>query len=396
MTATLIVLFWTSLALLLLPFVLYRIGISLLARLKPRPIRRETPTEAPMVTFVMAAFNEEEIIAERIENFLNLDYPVGKLRFLIGSDASTDRTDEIVRRYENREPSVALTRFEKSGKTRIVYDLARPITRGIIIFTDADALLEPSAVAEMVACFSDPDVGGVVVNVGYREREENAGSIGERSYHSAENRVRRAESLVDSTLGPTGQCFAVRPEAYTELEDVRMSDDLNLAITVRLNGYRVWFEPKARVLEVNRRTLASEFQRRTRMGRQSMATYRGYRQTRWPWQSSTALKLWLHKIPRNLSGLSALFVGIFAVLLAIEGAGPIYLGFAIAGALWLLLVGIGFVVESTGHRLRILAYPLYFSAMIVALTIGSLRAIRRGSGLAEWSSPRISATNRLK
>lgn len=388
------IIFWASLGLVALPFVLYRVGIALLAMLRPRPINKsDRESESlPMVTFVMAAYNEEAIIEGRLENFLQLDYPSDRLRFLVGSDSSTDGTDAICRRFAEADDRIVFRRFPKSGKTRIVYELARGIEEGIVIFTDADALLASDAVREIVRCFADPTVGGVVVNVGYRELEVNAGSVGERSYHGAENRIRRAESLVDSTLGPTGQCFAVRHDAYTELEDVRMSDDLNLAITVRLNGYRVWFEPDARVTEVNRRTLSSEFRRRTRMGRQSMATYRGYRGTKWPWSSSTGLRLWLHKIPRNLAGLFAGLFALSAASLAILEAGDHFLVAALLCGAWILVVLVGAVLDRIGLQARFLLYPLYFSAMVAALAIGSLRAILSGSGLAEWSSPRIEET----
>ena len=388
MTVILEILFWGSLLWLLAVFLLYPATMALLARIRPRPIRVDESL-LPEVTFVMAAYNEEGNIARRLRNYQELDYPRQKLRFIIGSDASTDRTDEIIRSFAAEDQSIEFRRFERSGKTKIVYSIASEIDEGVVIFSDADIVMAPDALRRIVRCFADPEVGGVVVRVHYQEEEENAGSVGERSYHGAEDRLRRNESLGGSTIRPTGQCFAVRPGAYTPLQDYRMSDDLNLAITIALNGYRVWFEPEAVITEVNRRTLSSEIARRLRMGQQSMATYLQYEGTRWPWRSSTGLRLWLNKLSRNLAGVPFLLLLLLGPILALLDAGPVYDIAAVGSAVWTAGVLFGWIADRLGARLPVVAYPLYFTTMVGALTIGSIRALTRGGGLAMWTSPRI-------
>lgn len=386
------IVYWACVLWLLTVFVLYPLTVAVIARLRPRPIRRDESLLLP-VTFVMAAYNEEAIIGRRLRNYQELDYPREMLRFLIGSDASTDRTDEIIRSYAQADSSIELRRFERSGKTKIVYTMAGEVSEGLIIFSDADVVMEPDSLRRIVSCFGDPEVGGVVVQVDYQEDEENAGSIGERNYHGAEDRLRRNESLAGSTIRPTGQCFAVRPGAYTPLQDMRMSDDLNLAITIALNGYRVWFEPDAVITEVNRRTLRSEISRRLRMGQQSMATYRRYEGTRWPWRSATGLKLWLNKLSRNMAGIPFFLAILLGPVLALMDAGTVYGISAIGTAIWTFLVLTGWLADRFGLRLPGLAYPLYFTAMVGALTIGSIRALTRGGGLAMWTSPRINGSD---
>ncbi len=394
MSLALIIILSLSTLWLLTVFFLYPIGIALLAKIRPRPIAKGgEDIPLPQVTFVMAAYNEELVIERRIRNYQELDYPREKLRFIIGSDASSDRTDAIIADIMQSDPSIELRRFDRSGKTKIVYSLASEIEEGIIIFSDADIVMTPDSVRHIVRCFADPAVGGVVAHVVYEEEEENAGSVGERNYHSAEDRIRYHESLVHSTIRPTGQCFSVRPESYTPIRDVRMSDDLNLAITVALNGYRVWFEPKAEVVEVNRRTLETEMMRRFRMGQQSMASFLQYEGTRWPWRSWTGLKIWTGKLLRNISGIPALLFWISSILLAVLDGHPIFLLLGGLSALWLLLVLLGWIADRLSLSLPLLAYPLYFTSMLAALTIGSLRAFTRGGGLAMWSTPRIDTTN---
>src|SRR5690606_17096267 len=158
------------------------------------------------------------------------------LSMYVGSDASQDKTDEIIEEFVQKDASIHLTRFERSGKTKIVYTLAREAAREaeIIVFCDADIILGKKTLGEIVSCFADPDVSGVVVNTHYHEELENAGSAGEWRYHGMEVLLRRNESLYHTTVAPTGHCCAARRGSYKPLTDYRLSDDLNLNITISL------------------------------------------------------------------------------------------------------------------------------------------------------------------
>lgn len=379
------ILFWIGVAWLGLVYIGYPLLILLLATVRPSPIVR-SESYLPAVTFIMAAYNEESVIGRKLENYGTIDYPRDRLRFIIGSDASTDRTDEIVRSFQSNDPTIELRRFERSGKTRIVYGIAEEVDSEIIVFCDADIIMEPDALRRIVGCFADERVGGVVVTVRYEDRGGNPGSKGERSYHGLEDTIRSNESIFYSTIGPTGQCFAVRRGSYTPLTDYRMSDDLNLAITIPLNGHRVWYEPSAVVTEINTRTLWTEYRRRVRMGQQSMATFLRYDGTRFPWSSRIAWQVWGHKVLRNLSGIPFLMVVIASAVLI--GQGLFHTVVATLIGCWLLLVGVGLLLERAKVHVPLIGYPLYFTFMIVALTTGSIRALIAGGGLEMWSSPR--------
>ena len=378
--------FWLSVVWVAYVFVGYPALIAILARFSPKPIQKSESYE-PDVTFVMAAYNEEKIIARRLQNYLDLSYPREKLRFLIGSDASTDRTDAIIGQYQARDSSIELRRFDRSGKTKIVYTLAEEVESEVIVFCDADVLLDREGVGRMVSCFADPTVGGVVVRMEYEDEEKNAGSVGEQTYYGMEDAVRQLESLHYSTVGPTGQCFGVRRGAYTPLTDYRMSDDLNLAITIPLNGKRVWYAPDVVARETNRRTLWSEYRRRLRMGQQSMATFLQYRGTRWPWRSWTGFQIWSHKVLRNMAGLPVFLV--FVTSLILVNVNLFYTAVAIGSLLWFVLLIVGLIVDHMKWDFPFIGYPLYFTLMMLALGAGSVRAIFAGGGLAMWSSQRL-------
>ena len=377
--------FWLSVVWVAYVFVGYPALIAILARFSPKPIQKSESYE-PDVTFVMAAYNEEKIIARRLQNYLDLSYPREKLRFLIGSDASTDRTDAIIGQYQARDSSIELRRFDRSGKTKIVYTLAEEVESEVIVFCDADVLLDREGVGRMVSCFADPTVGGVVVRMEYEDEEKNAGSVGEQTYHGMEDSMRRNESLFHSTVSPTGPCFGVRRGAYTPLTNFAMIDDLNLAITIPLNGKRVWYAPDVVARETNRRTLWSEYRRRLRMGQQSMATFLQYRGTRWPWRSWTGFQIWSHKVLRNLAAIPILMFIIAAIVLG--GYGIVYWISMIAALLWVGLLAVGLIAERLQLNVAPLGYPLYVTMMLVGLSIGSVRAVF-GGGLVMWDSQRI-------
>jgi cellulose synthase/poly-beta-1,6-N-acetylglucosamine synthase-like glycosyltransferase len=379
------VLFWLALTWLAYVFVLYPVGMALVARLRPRPLRT-TDAPLPRVAFVMAAYNEEKVIATRIENYLDLDYPRELMEFHIGSDGSSDRTDEIIQSYIERDPSIHLHRYNRVGKTRIIYEISERLDTDIFVFTDADIIINRDALRHVVRCFSDPDVGGVVGDIEFVDNRGNAGSTGERKFTRLESSLKANEALAWTTISPTGLCFAVRPGAFTPLENYKLSDDLNLVITIGLNGYRVWFEPRLVITELNNRTLGSETSRRLRMGQQSMATYLSFPALRLPWRSRVGFQIWSHKLLRNLAAVPAvLLVG---SAFALAWSSPLYAVAAALGALWLVLVAFGMLWERLGLDFPVLLYPLYFTSMVGSLTIGSIRAAFSG-GLEMWSSPRL-------
>ncbi len=385
MTTVLTTLFWCAIGWIAYVFIGYPLLMVLLSRLRPRRLRRADGYQ-PSVCFVMAAYNEEKGIAARIRNYQELDYPKHLLSFSIGSDASSDGTDAIIKRCIESDPSIRFRRFERSGKTKIVYELAGQADADVIVFTDADVLLEPDGLRKIVGCFSDPTVGGVIGRMVYHDTATNAGSTGQNKYLELENALRHAESLFWTTVGPRGECFAVRRGSYTPLESYKLSDDLNLVITIPLNGYRVWYEPDVIIHEVTKRSLGTEFKRRLRMGQQAAATLLAYHGTRMPWRSLVGFQIWSHKLLRNLAAVPMALAATAALILA--PTSPFFLVIAILTLAWMAAMAVGALCNRFALNIRILHYPLYFTAMLASLAIGSVRAVFSG-GLEMWNSQRV-------
>jgi cellulose synthase/poly-beta-1,6-N-acetylglucosamine synthase-like glycosyltransferase len=249
-------LFWGSLGALLWTHLGYPAALSVLARLRERPVRKEDVE--PTVTFVVAAHDEETVIGERLENLLALDYPPEQLEVVVASDASTDRTDEIVRSFA---PAVRLLRLPRGGKVAAQDAAVRASSGEIVAFSDANTLWRPDALRRLVRPFADPEVAYVCGRHFYLD---TGGTNREGLYARYEGRLRRDESRLGSITGGVGPIYAVRRADYVEL-DPRFGHDLALPYLLVQRGRRAVVEPQAVAWERPARDIGDEYRRKLRM-----------------------------------------------------------------------------------------------------------------------------------
>jgi cellulose synthase/poly-beta-1,6-N-acetylglucosamine synthase-like glycosyltransferase len=254
MTA-LVILFWLSLAGLVWTHVAYPAVIALLARVAEQRVGAEDAE--PTVTVIVAAHNEEEVIARRIENLLELDYPREKLQIVVSSDASTDRTDEIALLY----PAVRVVANPRGGKVAAQDRAVRGSESELLAFSDANATWAPDALRKLVRPFSDPSVAyacGQLRIVGEDGRNK------EGVYWRYEVGVRDAESRLASVTAGNGSIYAVRRTDYIEV-DPRYGHDLSLPYRMVQNGRRAVYEAAALAFEKATPTNETEYRRKVRM-----------------------------------------------------------------------------------------------------------------------------------
>jgi biofilm PGA synthesis N-glycosyltransferase PgaC len=246
--------FWSSAGLLFYTYAGYPAAIAALARLRARPPR--TGDYEPSVSVVLAAGNEERVIARKLDNLLALDYPREKVQVIVASDGSTDGTDAVVRGYAGR--GVVLERVEtRSGKPTALNRGVRRATGELLLFCDARQQVDPGALRALAACFADPEVGAVSGELTFPDER------GPGLYWRYEKAIRNAEGLVDSVPGATGALFAVRRSLFVELPPDCLLDDVYTPMQIMLRGYRVAFEPEARVFD-EEADLKGEFARKAR------------------------------------------------------------------------------------------------------------------------------------
>ena len=309
--------FWLSLGALLWTHLLYPLGAVALARVRTRRVGKE-PIE-PAVAVIVAAYNEEAVIERRLENLLALDYPADRLELVVTSDASTDRTHELVERSASKVGGdrVRLIVNPRGGKVAAQNRAVRETSGEIVAFSDANATWAPDALRQLVANFADPEVAYVC---GRLVLETADGSNREGLYWRYELVQREAESRLGSITGGNGSIYAVRRSDYVEV-DPKWGHDLSLPYRMVQAGRRAVYEPEARAFEKPTPSNETEYRRKVRMFEHCWEiTLRGSMLKRLPF--GYLVEVISHRVLRYGSGI--LHLALLASSLALVGEGLLY------------------------------------------------------------------------
>ncbi len=255
-----VLLFWVPLGLLVYHWVLYPAILWSWSRIRPRRYNRVTEPDSLRLSLVMAVYNEEPIIAEKVRNCLALHYPTERMEILIGSDSSTDRTEEIIQSFG--DPRIRLMRFEpQAGKTVVQNRLLLEARGDVVLCTDADSMLTPDSVRLMLEHMRDPAVA--VVNPRYI-RVNKEGSPAESFYDQWESKVKELEGRLGAMVGCNAYANMVRRAYATPIPDDTILDDFMLGIRPFRDGLDVVCEPNALVTTLAE-TETVEFARKIRI-----------------------------------------------------------------------------------------------------------------------------------
>jgi cellulose synthase/poly-beta-1,6-N-acetylglucosamine synthase-like glycosyltransferase len=370
--------FWLSVAVLCYTYMGYPLLLLLLSRLRPLPIRRAAWT--PTVSIIITAYNEERDLAAKLDNTLALDYPKEQLEIIVASDCSTDRTDEIVREFAAQ--GVRLHRQpERLGKTAAQNAAVEQARGEIILFSDATTLYQPDVLRVMMPDFADPTVGCVAGRLIYVDPAQSSIGRGARSYWGFEVFLKQHESRVCSLIGTSGCLYAVRRSAYVPLYPEACSDFI-IATKMMEQGLRAVYEPGAVCVEETNRRADKELRMRVRVITQTFTDLWRHRAMMNPLRSGFyAVELISHKVLRYLVSVFLIVILLSSVMLAPRSL--FYAALAGAQVFFYLLALIGWRLERTGIRSRLLALPQYF----VLANLASLAAFYqylRGERYARW------------
>jgi len=321
------ILFWGSVGALAWTHLGYPVAAEIAARVRPRPVRRDEEAE-PSVTVIVAAYNEEAVIERRLENLLALDYPPEKLDVVVASDASSDRTNELVLAVAAREPRVRLLDCPRGGKVAAQNLAVRETTTDVVGFSDANAIWAPDALRRLVANLADPEVAYVC---GQLRLEAVAGGNQEGLYWQFEMKLREAESRLGSVTGGNGSIYALKRADYVEV-DPRWGHDLSFPYRMVQEGRRAVYEPAAHAFEKPTPSNETEYRRKVRMFEHCWEiTLRGSMLNRLP--PGYLVEIISHRLLRYGSGL--LHLALLASSVALLADGWAY-GLVLAGQIALI------------------------------------------------------------
>jgi len=370
--------FWLSAAALLYAYAGYPLLLFIVSIFRPLTVR--AGDYQPTVSIIITAYNEELVLAAKLENTLALGYPHELIEIIVASDCSTDRTDDIVRKYSGQR--VKLVRQpERLGKTAAQNAAVAQAAGEIILFSDATSLYKTDVVRALIPNFADPTVGCVAGRLIYVDPSESRVGRGARSYWSYETFLKKHESRVCSLIGASGCLYAVRRSAYVPLYNEACSDFI-IATKMVEQGLRAVYEPNAICTEETNRRSDNELKMRVRVIAQTFTDLWRHRAMLNPIRSGFyAVQLLSHKVMRYLVpvfllallGASAILASDFLfyrILLACQLA-----GYACGAIAWLL--------DRLGKRSRLLALPQHFLLANVASLIAIFKFLR-GERYARW------------
>ena len=372
--------FWISLLIIIYTFIGYGLILYLLVILRrlfkgKRQIPVLKDEEFPNCTLVIAAYNEESIILEKIQNTLSLNYPEGKLEILFITDGSTDKTPKILKQF----PEIKLMHQpERKGKVAAMHRAVEQVKTEIIIFTDANTLLNKDALLNIAVHYSDKKVGAVAGEKRiHSEERADAGAAGEGFYWKYESKLKKWDSELFSVVGAAGELFSVRRELYQAVSDDTILDDFMISMLIAIKGYRIIYEPRAYAVEQASANITEELKRKIRIAAGGI-------------QSILRLKPLLnifsygilsfqyisHRVLRwTITPFLLILVLILNVCISLQSDLIIY-NFLLAGqSIFYLLAFIGMIFENKELRIKIFFIPYYFCVMNYAIMAGFKRYV---------------------
>ena len=327
---TLKILFWICIFLVVYTYVGYGVLLWLLVKLKrlfkgkPAPLTLPADDDLPHVTFLICAYNEQDVVDMKMENTLQLDYPKNKLHIMWVTDGSTDETNERLKRY----PEVEIVYSpERRGKTAALNHGIEQISSEITVMTDANTLVSREALRNIVVHFQDPDVGCVAGEKRVMARTDGeTAAQGEGLYWRYESTLKRLDSELYSAMGAAGELNAIRTTLYKPMPENALLDDFVMSMRIVDRGYRIAYAPDAYAMEYGSANLHEESKRKRRIAAGGLQSTWWLRSMMNPFRHFTvAFQFVSHRVLRwTVTPFALLALIPLNVLLVFMNAGTIY------------------------------------------------------------------------
>jgi cellulose synthase/poly-beta-1,6-N-acetylglucosamine synthase-like glycosyltransferase len=380
-----IIAFWICFSIVFYTFIGYGIVLYLLVQVKRLFAKKSVSpiniNNLPTVTVVVAAYNEELIIEEKIKNTLSLQYPSGKINYIFVTDGSTDATASIVSRYHQIR---LMHSPDRKGKVAAIHRVMPEIKSEIVVFTDANTFVNENALLEICAHYTNTSVGCVSGEKRVYIDEQSDATAGEGFYWKYESKLKSWDAELYSVAGAAGELFSIRTALYEAVPLDTILDDFMISLSVVKKGYRIMYEPEAYAMETSSESTTEELKRKIRIsagGIQSILRlkyffnpfinpvftfqYISHRVLRWTITPFLMLLTFL------LNGVIVLqhFSGFYCLIFA-------------AQLLFYSLAIIGWLLERKQLRIKAVFIPYYFCLMNYAVIAGIFRYMRKQQSAA--------------
>ena len=381
---TLKILFWLCLAIVFYTYIGYGLLLYILVRLKrllglsrPEPVLPDDD-QLPDVTLMICAYNEEDIVHEKMANIRQLDYPKEKFCVMWVTDGSSDGSNDLLRQY----PEVTLVYSpERRGKAAAMQHGLKENKAGIVVFTDANTMLNANAIREIVRQFMKPDVSCVSGEKRVAARiDGQVAAEGEGLYWKYESTLKRWDSELYSAMGAAGELFAVRMSDYREAPSNALLDDFMMSMLIVKDGHRIAYTSEAYAMEYGSADMHEESKRKRRIAAGGLQSIWWLRQLMNPLRYPVVSFLFVsHRVLRwSITPFAMLALIPLNLALIVLGGGTVYTVIGVLQLSFYTATLVGWWQARSGRKSKLFYVPYYFMFMNVNVFrgIGYLRTHR--------------------
>lgn len=374
--------FWVSLAVTVVTYLGYPVILAIAERLLYRPVRKKDIL--PTVSILVVAYNEEDTIAGKLKNLLELDYPADKLEIVVASDGSNDETVSIAKQFVSERVSLYHYTLRR-GKPSVLNETVPKLTGEIIVLCDARQLFAKDCIRNLVKNFADSSVGGVSGELVFEKSGQDGLGQGLDAYWRYEKSLRRREAAIHSSVGGTGAILSLRRELWQPIQVDTILDDVVIPFGVVRQKRRFVFDSQAKIYDRAAATGENEFARkvRTLAGNYQIVFNPSTMNT--PLFTKIGVQFILHKVLRLL--MPATLLGMFFGNLyltdmprAFQGAEQSFYTVFFFGQFLFYFSGLfGYAFEKAEIKIPFLHFPYAFSLLHLSMIFGFF----------QWASGRI-------
>lgn len=368
------IILWTSIFLIFYSFIGYPFSLFILDKVIKEKKNKVDTDLRPSVSIIIPAHNEEKVIGRKLENLISLNYPKELVEIIIASDNSTDRTNEIVESFKktnSKSNNVILYKVNKrQGKTNAQNEAVKIAKGEILVFSDANAILNQDSIIHLVSSFTSDDIVYVTGKLNYVNSLDHISSETENNYWNYDLFMRKIESDIKTITAGNGAIYAIRKNEYIDFDPIR-AHDAAMPLYAALNGKRAVYNENAIANEKAGQTSGDEFKRKVRMFR-NIVNYifkppSKYNVFKFGWFSYFYFG---HRTLRL--SLFIFHIVCFISNLVMVGEGPLYFTMLILQCLFYLMA---LSHKYFGFKHKLFYYPYYYSMTLVAQLFGAVNQL---------------------